>query len=80
MVEKTSQTFLEFQSEREALSEVMAAKGRKKWRTVWFLQENCSNEGDQNCLLYQRPQKTVGGEIFILGRTTFPLFLLDVPL
>ena len=34
MVEKTSQTFLEFQSEREALSEVMAAKGRKKM-------ENC---------------------------------------
>ena len=29
MVEKTSQNFLEFQSEREALSEVVAAKGEK---------------------------------------------------
>lgn len=80
MVEKTSQNFLEFQSEREALSEVVAAKGEKKWRTVWFMRENCSNEADQNCLLCQRPQKTVGGEIFMLGRTTFLLFSLDVPL
>ena len=47
---------------REALSEVVEVK-EKNCRTVWFMQESCSYEADQNCLSCQRPQKTVGGEI-----------------
>ena len=47
---------------REALSEVVAVK-EKNCRIVWFMQESCSYEADQNCLSCQRPQKTVGGEI-----------------
>ena len=79
MVEKTSQNFLEFQSEREALREVVAAKGEKNGELFDLCKKTAAMKQIKiaSC---QRPQKTVRGEIFMLGRTTFLLFLPDVPL
>ena len=54
-----------FVGERNSI-EWRRKRKEKKSRTVRFMQESCSNEADQTCLLclfYHRPQKTFGGEI-----------------